>query len=80
MDVLEKDFKYFTDNHDDLFGRYPDKYLVIKDESVLFSADSFEDALSFTEKNGLEIGTFLIQYCTEGDSAYTQTFHSRAIF
>ncbi len=27
-----------------------------------------------------ELGTFLIQECTEGDSAYTQTFHSRVIF
>ena len=27
-----------------------------------------------------ELGTFLIQECTEGDSAYTETFHSRVIF
>lgn len=80
MNALEEDFKYFTDNHDDLFGKYPNKYLVIKNKSVLFNADSFEGALKYAEEIGLEIGTFLIQYCTEGDSAYTQTFHSRAIF
>ena len=41
--------------------------------------DTYEEALFETSKVH-ELGTFLIQECTEGDSAYTQTFHSRVIF
>ena len=55
-------------------------YFVIKDETVLYAEDSFGLALEKATSNGLEVGTFLIQECTEGDGAYTQTYHSRVIF
>ena len=29
---------------------------------------------------GLELGTFIIQLCSEGESGYTQTFNPRVIF
>ena len=78
--MLEKEFNFFKKNHDALFARYPDKYLVIKGEEVLFYEDTFDEALQKALQQKLEIGTFLIQLCSEGNSAYTQTFHSRAIF
>lgn len=80
MTTLADNFTYFTDNHDALFNAYPNKHLVIKDKTVLYDADTFEEALQKAEAAGLEIGTYLIQYCSEGDNAYTQTFHSRVIF
>ena len=73
----ESDFQFFLNNHDSLFKEYPNKFLVIKNGKVLFAEDSFEDALRESQKNGLELGTFVIQECTEGSSAYTQEFHSR---
>lgn len=78
--MLEDEFKYFKDNHDALFAEYPNKYIVIKDKKVLFADDTFEDALSKAINGGLEVGTFLIQLCSAGESGYTQTFHSRVIF
>lgn len=36
--------------------------------------------LSKALDGGLELGTFIIQLCSEGESGYTQTFHSRVIF
>lgn len=80
LDTLQLDFKYFIDNHDEIFANYPNKFVVIKDETVLYAEDSFELALEKATSNGLEVGTFLIQECTEGDGAYTQTYHSRVIF
>ncbi len=77
--MLEKEFKYFTDNQDKLFKQYPNKNIVIKDENVVYAADSFDDALKHAVEN-FELGTFLIQHCTEGSEGYTQTFHSRVIF
>ena len=77
---LEKEFQFFTDNHDVIYQEYPNKYVVIYNESVVLAADSFDNALKEAIDRGLELGEFLIQQCTEGDSGYTQIFHSRAIF
>lgn len=78
--MLEKEFKYFMDNHDSLYNDYPNKYIVIKDEKVLYAEDNMEEALERAIGGGLQVGSFLIQLCSEGDKAYTQTFHSRVIF
>ena len=74
------DFKFFRENHDVLLKEYFNKYIVIKDRNVLFCGDSFKDALSKALDGGLELGTFIIQLCSEGESGYTQPFHSRVIF
>lgn len=74
------DFKFFRENHDVLLKEYFNKYIVIKDRNVLFCGDSFKDALSKALDGGLELGTFIIQLCSEGESGYTQTIHSRVIF
>ncbi len=78
--MLEKEFKYFKDNQTALYAEYPDKYIVIKDERVLFSDDTFEKALSKAVEGKLEVGTFIVQLCSVDESGYTQTFHSRVIF
>jgi len=78
--MLEKEFEYFKDNHDTLYHEYPDKYLVIQGNKVIASKDSFEEALSEAIRKGLEVGSFMVQLCSEGEDAYTQTFHSRVVF
>ncbi|MFH1005430.1 MAG: hypothetical protein V1781_08080 [Bacteroidota bacterium] len=55
------------------------KYLVIKDEKVIGSYDSREQTLTETTKTH-PLGTFLVQLCSPGDTAYSQTFHSRVIY
>jgi carbamoylphosphate synthase large subunit len=79
-DMLEKEFNYFKVHHDELFAEYPNKYVVIKDGKVMFAGDTFEAALQQAVQSGLEVGTFLIQLCSEGEEGYTQTFHSRVVF
>lgn len=78
--MLEKEFKYFKEHQAELFAKYPNKYLVIKDYKVAFAEDVFEEALHKAIQAGLELGTFLVQLCSEGKDSYTQTFHSRVIF
>ncbi|WP_407404369.1 hypothetical protein [Sodaliphilus sp.] len=78
--MLEKEFKYFVSHHDEIFRDHPNKFVVISGEAVVSAAESFDEALSQAMAQGLEPGTFLIQECTEGDDAYTQTFHTRVVF
>lgn len=80
MDGLDKNFEYFISNHDKILKEHPNQFVVIQDCKVVASASSFDGALAKTEEMGLELGTFLIQECTAGTAAYTQTFHSRVIF
>lgn len=79
-DNLVKEFEFFTENHDELFAKYPNKFVVLKDKAVVLTGDSFEDAYAKALDSGLILGSFLIQECTQGDSAYTQTFLSRVVF
>lgn len=78
--MLEREFKYFKDNHARLLEEYPNKYLVIQEDKVLFAEDSMESAIEKAVEAKLEAGTYMVQLCSEGDSAFTQTFHSRVVF
>jgi hypothetical protein len=77
--MLEKEFNYFLDNQNKLVKQYNGKFIVIIGDRVVGDYESYEEAL-FKSKEQHELGTFLIQECTEGEEAYTQTFHSRVIF
>lgn len=77
---LKDSFKYFIENHDSLFEEYPNKFVVIHEKTVVLSKDSFVEAYEAAISNGYDPGTFLIQECTAGDSAYTQFFASQISF
>lgn len=80
MTSQDKDFKYFLENQDKIFSKYPNKFVVIYNEEVVLADDTFEGALEDALKENLELGTFIIQECSGNPKSYTQSFHSRAIF
>ena len=77
--MLEMEFQYYLDNQDELVKKYNHRFLVIKGCNVLGDYESYEKALFESSKNN-ELGTFLIQECTDGDAAYTQRYNSRVSF
>jgi hypothetical protein len=77
--MLEKEFKYYLENQEELLKEYNGKYLVIIGEEIVGSYDSDEEAY-FESIDKYKEGSFLIQLCESGDSAYTQSFHSRVAF
>lgn len=79
LDNLKKNFNYFRKNHNDLLKQYPNLYLVIANCDVIASFASLPEAISFADTNELKSGDYIIQYCTEGESAYTSTFCSQII-
>ena len=58
---------------------YDGKYIVIKNGEVLGAFDDELTAVGETQKDH-ELGTFLVQRVSQGDSAYSQTSHTRAVF
>lgn len=79
MEDLKKDFQYYLDHQDELVKTYSGRYLVIKAENVVGDYSSESDAY-FDSVRKYGLGNFLIQLCTSGDEAYTQTYHSRVLF
>ena len=79
MADLKKEFQYFLDHQEELVEKYNNKVLVIVGENVVGSYDSTIAALNDAQSKYKD-GTYLIQKCTRGESAYTQVFHSRAAF
>lgn len=73
--MLKKEFQYYLDNQDELAKSYNGRTLVIKGQKVVGDYNNMEDAY-FDSVNKYELGTFLIQECTPGCEAYTETFCS----
>lgn len=76
--MLEQEFKYYLKNQDELLKKFNGRFIVIKGDKILGDYSSEIEALSETRKSH-EVGTFLIQKCTPGNNAYTETYHSRVI-
>jgi len=77
--MLEKEFRYYLDNQNELVEKYHGKHLVIVGENVVAVYETKEEAY-FEAQKKYDLGTFLIQFCEKGDSSYTQVFHSRVVF
>ena len=77
--MLEKEFNYYQTHQKDLFEKYGHKYLVIVGEKVVGSYDSEIEAYEETKKDR-ELGTFLIQLCSDNPADTTQNFCSRVSF
>lgn len=76
--MLDKEFKYFLDNQQELVQKHPNKFLIIRDDRVVGVYNSHMDAY----KNGVNkygLGNFLIQHCFPGKLSTTHTFHSQIV-
>jgi len=77
---LQHEFDYFLAHQDELVAEYGGKVIVIKDQRVIGTFESFFTAVEETSSEH-ELGTFLVQECQPGPSCYTATFHGyRASF
>ena len=77
--TLESDFKYYIDHQDEMVDQYDGKVIVIKDEVVLGAYDSELAAVTETKKTH-DLGTFLVQRVSSGNTDISQTFHARVAF
>lgn len=68
----KNDFDFFIQNYQGLYKQYGHKFLAIKNKEILGAYDSVPDAITqLSEKYG--VGTYIIQECTDDDSAYRTT-------
>ena len=68
--MQESDFKWYKENFRDLFQKFGEKFVAIKNETVLGVYDTYADGVIETSKHE-ELGTFIVQQCGADESAYT---------
>jgi len=73
--MLQNEFQYYLDHQNELVPKYNGKYVVVVGNQVVGAYESRTDAY-YDSLEKYEEGTFLIQLCTPGDSAYTVHFYS----
>lgn len=59
---------------------HTNEYVVICGEEIIDFYKNELDAIEDAQKNGLVLGTFLVQLVSPGEDSYTQTYHSRVAF
>jgi hypothetical protein len=77
--MLDVEYKYYLEHQQELLKLYRGQYLVIVGNAVVGNYASQAEAYLDSIKK-YELGSFLIQECSDGNSGYTQTYHSRVIF
>ena len=78
LGMLNKEYKYYTDNKKKLLRRYKGKVLVLVGEKISGVYNNEAEAYTSAIKE-YKLGTFLVQKCIPDEEAI-QTFHSRVRF
>ena len=75
--MLEKEYTFYRNNMDAFNAKYPNRFIVIKDENVIGDYETIEQAM----EAGLELfepGTFLVHHCIP-EEEQTMRFYSRRV-
>ena len=73
--MQEADYRWFLENFNELFKKYGDVYIAIKEKTVLGIYNSYADGVLSTMKNE-PLGSFIVQHCGNDESAYTNYISS----
>lgn len=73
--MFEKELEFFVSHQGELVEKYRGRTLVLRGEEILGVYDSPLMAFSETAKT-MKPGTFMIQRCVPGESAYTVSLNS----
>lgn len=70
----------YKDHQNELVSKYPDKYLIIKDQKVISAFETLAEAIDYANANGLIEGEYLLQLCAKKRRGLACVFRSRAYF
>lgn len=68
--MQDADFEWFKENCYELFKRFGEKYVAIKNKTILGIYESYADGVISTMKSE-PAGTFIVQKCGPDETAYT---------
>lgn len=78
MDKDNKNYLYFKKEEKNLSKKYPNEFILISNEEVVFHNMDLNKIMEFARE--LEAGTYIIQRCEYNETNNIQTFHTRVTF
>ena len=72
--TINKNYVYFEKIKNILIKLFPNEYVVVSDENVLFHSSNLKDVLKYARK--LKVETYIIQKCVTN----IERFNSRVVF
>lgn len=76
--MLDKEYLYYKNNIDKLNTDYTNRFIIIKDETLIGDYETIEEAMA-AGLSKFEPGTFLVQQCIPEDDQIMR-FYSRVSF
>lgn len=73
-----KNYIYFKNEESNFAKMFPDEYIVISEEKVLFHAKDLNEVIDYVR--GLKAETYIIQKCGNNETNNVQMFHTRVTF
>jgi len=77
--VAMDNYEYFKNNFDELYGRYKNKYIALKDCKVIGFYDSFAEAIEKTAQSE-KLGTFSVQHCSREEIDGYNFYNGNVVF
>ncbi len=76
--MIDKNYAFFKKEEKKLKKEFPDEYILICDEKVVFHDRNFEKVVE--QAKALKAGSYIIQQCSTVEAKYIQTYHTRVVF
>ncbi len=73
-----KDYLFFKKEEKRLSKEYPNEFIVISNEEIVFHNMDLNKIMEFARE--LKAGTYIIQKCENNKANRIQTFHTRVSF
>lgn len=80
LSQLRQEYDYFEIHRKEFSQKYPDLYLIIQDQQVLFALNTLSEAIAKASDQGLAEGSYLLQFCDKEGKKMVCTYRSRAHF
>ena len=77
--MLQKEFAYYIEHHDELVEKYNGKVIVLRGTEVLAEFSALSDAYWWAVQEDL-LGKVMIQKVEPGEDNYTLTVHTHRLF
>ena len=69
LETLEEDSRWVTDHYDEI-EKYEGKVIIIKNQKIILSADTLEEALAELEKRGEDTAFLLMETIPPKDASF----------
>ena len=69
-EMRDADFEWFKEHYDEIYEKYGECYVAIKDKQIFGVYDSYVEGFHSAQEIR-ELGTFIFQHCNGDESGYT---------